>query len=402
MLFRYRAKNQDGQTVKGEIEAVTEASAIEALTEQGLVILSLVEIEKRGGFSFFKNIFIKVKAQDILLFSRQLAVMVSAGLSIVRALEALAEQTTNRELRRVCLEISSGIRGGARLSSVLAKYPHLFDSFYLNMVRAGETSGKLDEVLNYLADELEKNYDLKSKIKGAMIYPVFVLVAVFLIGILMMTFVLPKILQVLTESGAPLPLVTKILLTASNFLHSYWYLILAILVVVILLLRIFINTEAGRLIFDRFKLNVPVFGPLFKRIYLVRFARSFSTLIIGGVPVASALRIVSDVVGNVFYKDLILQTVKAVEDGQPVAAGFSKTKEIPAMVTHMLAIGEQTGRLDSVLDKLANFYAREIENILGRLTVLIEPLIIIILGIGVAIIVAAVMLPMYNLAAGVY
>ena len=234
-----------------------------------------------------------------------------------------------------------------------------------------------------------------------MVYPAFILVVVFLVAIFMMIFVMPKMLSVLAESGAPLPMATRILLVASNFLRHYGYIIIIILVAVFLFLRALTNTPTGRFVFDRLKLKIPIFGPLFRRIYLLRFARSLSTLIVGGVPIAAALKIVSNVVDNALYKDLILKSVKAVEDGEPVAAVFSKSKDIPPMVFQMLSIGEQTGRLDTVLDKLANFYAREIENILGRLTVLIEPIVIIILGIGVAIIVAAVLLPMYNLASSI-
>lgn len=401
MLFGYKVKTREGRTIEGEIEALTEQAAVDALTDQGLILLSLGTVEKGGIFGFLNRFFSRIKAQDILLFSRQFSVMVSAGLSLVKSLESLADQSDNRALRRVCLEIAANIRGGGRLSSALAKYPYIFDNFYLNMVRAGETSGKLDEILNYLADEQEKNYDLKSKIKGAMIYPAFILVAVVVIGALMMTFVMPKMLAVLMETGANLPLATKILIAVSNFLQHYWYIVLMVVIGLVVFLRIITSTPLGRYIFDGFKLKTPVFGPLFRRIYLVRFSRSLATLVVGGVPIVSALKIVSDVVGNVIYQDLILRAVKAVEDGELIASAFSKSKEVPVMVSQMLTIGEQTGRLDAILDKLANFYAREIENLLSRLAVLIEPLVIIILGIGVGIIVAAVILPMYNLASGI-
>ncbi len=398
MLFEYQAKTLEGYMIKGEIEALTERAAVDTLAERGLVLLSLKEAERRKRIGFLGRFFSRIKMQDILLFSRQLSVMVSAGLSLVRSLEALAEQSERQGLKSICLEMATEIRGGARLSSVMAKYPNIFDNFYLNMVRAGETSGKLDEVLSYLADEQEKNYALKSKIRGSMIYPIFVLVAVFVIGAVMMTFVIPKMLVVLVEAGVSLPLTTRILLAISNFLTHNWYFLLLVLTGLILFFRFLINTPAGRYIFDRLKLKIPIFGSLFRRIYLVRFARSMSTLIVGGVPIAPALKIVSDVVGNAIYKDLVLQAAKAVEGGESVAAAFLKTKEIPPMVSQMLLVGEQTGRLDVVLDKLANFYAREIENLLGKLAVLIEPLVIIILGIGIGLVVVGIILPMYNLA----
>ncbi len=399
MFFEYKVKTQVGQTITGRIEAVSEESAVTTLTEQGLILLSLKEIKQK--MRVFDPFFSRIKAQDILIFARQLSVLVSAGLSLVRALETLSKQAVNREFKKICSEMAADIRGGLRLSSALAKYPHIFDNFYLNMVRVGETAGKLDEILNYLADEQEKNYDLKSKIKGAMVYPAFIIGAVIVIGALMMIFVMPKMLEVLIETGTPLPLATRILISVSKFFQFYWHIIVLVVVGLFILLRLFIKTPTGRRIFDRLKLRSPIFGKLFEKIYLVRFSRSLSTLIIGGVPVASALKIVAEVIGNVIYKNLILWAAKLVEDGEPIASAFLKSGEMPEMVAQMVNVGEQTGRLDVVLDKLANFYAREIENLLNRLTVLIEPIVIIILGIGVFILVAAVILPMYNLAAGI-
>ncbi|MDD2646519.1 MAG: type II secretion system F family protein [Patescibacteria group bacterium] len=400
MEFVYKAKSLDGETVNGTIDAPNERLAAESLSKQDLVLLYLGEKKATGLKMNIKIPFIdSIKGKDLVVFSRQLAVMVSAGVPLVRALEVLVNQTTNRILRRIVSEISSNIRGGVRLSSALASYPDVFDNFYVNMVRTGETSGKLDEVLNYLADEQEKNFDLTSKITGAMIYPIFILCAVAAVVFVMMTFVVPKLTSVLTESGVPLPLPTKIMITVAGFFASFWVYIIIIVIAVVLFLRFWTTkTRPGKYTWHWIKLHIPVLGSLFQKIYIVRFTRSLSTLLVGGVPLNLALKIVANVVDNIIYKDLISQTVKAVEDGYSVSTVFVRSKEMPQMLSQIMVVGEQTGQLDAVLDRMANFYAREIENILGRLTTLLEPVIVVLLGVVVAGIVAAVIMPMYNLA----
>lgn len=404
MEFEYRAKNLEGKTVGGIIEAVNEAAAIDALTEQGLILLNLVEKGKVPGLA--REIHLpfldRVGAKDMVLFSRQLSVMVSAGLPLVRSLEILIKQTANRTLKKIVADITENVRGGARLSSSMAKYSRVFNNFFINMIRAGETSGKLDEVLSYLADEQEKSYDLSSKIKGAMIYPAFILAAAAGVMFIIMTFVMPKLTAVLMEAGVELPLPTKILISVANFLSKFWSTVLIIFIILLIIIPLaFKRTRPGRVVWDTFKIKIPIFGDLFRKIYMVRFTRSLSTLLVGGVPLNSALRIVSDVVDNVIYKDLILQTVKAVEEGHSISSIFLESKEVPAMLSQIMIVGEQTGQLDSVLDRMANFYSREIENTLGKLTTLLEPMIIIFLGIIVGGMVAAIILPMYNLASAI-
>ncbi|MGC9048769.1 MAG: type II secretion system F family protein [Patescibacteria group bacterium] len=403
MEFQYKAKTLEGKVVKDTIEAINEQAAIEALTEQGLILLSLVEKGKRGlTMEIRLPFFERVRSKDMVLFSRQLAVMVSAGLPLVKALEVSTKQTTNKTLKKILSEVTDNVRGGARLSSSLAKYPEVFNDFYINMIRTGETSGKLDEVLNYLADEVEKNYDLMSKIKGAMIYPIFILVAVAGAMFIMMAFVIPKLVTVLIEAQVALPLPTIIMISVAKFFSNYWQYILIFLIILIFIIRVLIKrTRRGRLLWDFAKLKIPVLGDLFQKIYLVRFTRSLSTLIVGGIPLNAALKIVADVVANAVYRDLVLQTMKAVEDGYSISTIFMRSKEVPQMLSQIMIVGEQTGQLDSVLDRMANFYAREVENTLGKLTTLLEPVIIIFLGIIVGGMVAAIVMPMYNLASAI-
>jgi type IV pilus assembly protein PilC len=266
------------------------------------------------------------------------------------------------------------------------------------VVRSGESSGRLDEVLAYLADEMEKDYDMTSKIKGAMIYPAFVLTGLFAVGVVMMVVVVPKLTDVLQETGAELPASTKIVIAVSDFLVGYWWSLGFFLVGGFFLLRFFGRTEGGRRVFDMAKLKLPVFGKLFQLIYIVRFTRSLNTLIVGGVTIAKSLDVISDIVGNVVYKDLILESKKAVEEGSSLSKVFMASDEIPKMVPQMITVGEKTGKLDLVLKRITEFYSREIMNLLNNLMTLLEPLVMIVMGVGVGLMVAAVLMPMYNLA----
>ncbi len=400
MLFKYKTKNFEGETIKGTIEAISQQAATDILTNKKLIILSLVEA---GAVPFWRrplNIpFLSgVKPQDMVFLSRQLATMVGAGLPLVKALEVLNKQTANTYLKGVVQDIAEEVRGGNRFSSTLAKYPKLFDNFFINMVRAGETAGKLDEVLNYLADEQEKNFDLMSKMKGAMIYPAFVVAMVGGVMVLMMVFVIPQLTTILEEAGVELPITTRILIGTSKFFKKYLIFIILAIIGLVVGFKFFTKTKSGRFIWDRTILKAPVFGKLFQNLYLVRFTRSLSTLIVGGIPLTSALKIVSDVVGNAVYKKLVLRTIKDVEEGRSISSALLESKQVPKMLSHLLAVGERTGKIDEVLSKMADFYSREVENILSRLVTLLEPIIIIFLGVVVGGMVASIILPMYRLA----
>ena len=400
MLFEYKAKNLKGETIEGTIQAINQGVAVSSLTSRKMIIISLKE---SGSLPFWRrplkiSFLERVSSKDIVFLSRQLSVMVSAGLPLVKALSILARETSKPYLKRVVNAISEDVRGGTRFSTALSKYSKVFDDFYINMVRAGETSGKLDEVLNYLADEQEKNYDLMSKIRGAMIYPIFVIVAVIGVMILMMVFVIPQLTGILKESGVALPLPTVILIKTSEFSKKYFIVVIIGLIVAAIGLRVLFKSKQGKAIWDRIILRMPVFGPLFQQIYLVRFSRSLSTLIIGGISLTSGLRIVAGVVSNTVYKNLILDSVLDVERGRSVSNAFLNDPYVPKMLPHLMVIGEETGKLDEVLQKIANFYARGVENILSKLVTLLEPIIIIFLGVIVGGMMASILLPMYKLA----
>ncbi|PIR05523.1 hypothetical protein COV56_02295 [Candidatus Kuenenbacteria bacterium CG11_big_fil_rev_8_21_14_0_20_37_9] len=402
MIYNYRAKNKRGTTVEGTIEAFDKNDAIARLADEEIILLS-IEQEQSKDFVGINIAFLnRVKNRDLVMFSRQLAVMSSATLPIVQSLRILAEQTENLKLKQTIIDIADDVDGGEKFSNSLERHNKIFSEFFVSMVRSGETSGKLDKVLNYLADEQEKDYALMSKIKGAMIYPAFILAALGGVGIVMMVFVVPKMTSILQETGGELPIATKILIEVSSFLSSpiSGGSLLLVVVLVIIVVKFILKKEKPRQYFDFFKLKLPVFGSLFQRIYLVRFTRSLGTLVDGGVPLPKSLAIVADVVGNAYYKNLIQRTVKEVEDGNPIADTFLETKEVPPMISHMLSVGEKTGRISEVLNKMTEFYAKEIESMVTNLISLIEPMIMILMGVAVGIMVAAVIMPMYNMASG--
>jgi type IV pilus assembly protein PilC len=332
------------------------------------------------------------------MFFRQFAVMIEANVTIVESLKTLVDQTKNISLQKLISELAYDVDSGYLLSDAMAKRGDIFSEFYINIIRSGETSGKLEEVLNYLADEVEKNYDMVSKIKNAMIYPIFIISALGGVGMFMMVFVLPELTSVIEESGAELPMSTKIVIATSNFLQDYWWLIIILLIAAVFGFKYISKSKKGRVILDTIRIRLPVFGNLYRLIYIVRFTRTLGTLLKGGVNISKSLEISARVVNNQVYKRLIYDTLKAVNDGSSIVAVFERSSEIPVMVSQMMAIGEQAGKLDDVLDRITEFYNKEINSILANLTTIMEPLIMIILAVGVGIMVAAVILPMYNLA----
>ncbi len=397
-IFKYRALNSLRQLQKGLVEAATIEAVAELLVERKLTIVSIEE-GNQGGFSLAAIPFFgKAKRKNVVIFSRQLAVMMAATVPIVQALRILIVQTDDKVLKQIISSMANDIDGGMKLSSAFAKHPETFSNFYVAMLRSGETSGRLEKVLNYLATQMEKDYDLVSRIKGAMIYPAFIITSLVGVGAAMLIFVVPKMTALLQENGAELPFMTKMLIAVSNFLTHFWWALLLGFIVFITGVRVALRSKVGRETWDNSKLHIPIFGVLFKRIILSRFATGLSTLIKGGVPISRALKITSDVVSNQAFKALIEETVKEVEDGNSITTIFSQNKLVPAIVSQMMGVGERTGRMDEVLDRLGDFYSREVDTMIGSLTSLIEPVIMIILGVGVGLMVSAIILPIFQVA----
>ena len=395
-IFKYKVITKDKELLTGRVEANSRDYAEEILKEKGFSIVSILESSAVQKINL--SLFNKVKSKEIVIFSRQFSVLISANVAMVQALKILVDQTNNLNLKMIISEIADEVDAGSPLSEALSKRPKVFSNFYVSVVRSGETSGKLDEVLSYLADEMEKDYDMMSKIKGAMIYPVFVFCSLGIVGVVMMIFVVPKLTSILTESGTELPLATRMLIGTSGFMANYWWFLIIIIGGLFFAARFYISRPGGRRQFDLIKLKLPIFGHLFQLIYLVRFTRTMNTLIAGGVTISHSLKVASEVVSNKIYQELIDETIKEVEDGNSISSVFMDSKTIPKMVSQMLSIGEKTGKIDVILERITNFYGREINNIVTNLMTLMEPIIMVIIGVAVGIMVAAIILPMYNLA----
>jgi type IV pilus assembly protein PilC len=394
--FKYRCRTPGGRLQAGFVDAGTVDDAVAALTERGFEILILEPYTPNAAqrsLSFFN----RVKSKDLVVLSRTLSVMMSASVPLVDALKNIAFQAQNPTLKQVMLDVASEVESGARLSDALERHPKVFSGFFVNMIRSGETSGQLEEVLEYLADQQEKDYDLASRIRGAMMYPAFIIVALVVVGFIMMSFVIPKLLEIFSDSNIELPLPTRILIAVSGFFSHNWILILIGGIILGVVGAIAYHTPRGRQVWDEVKIRIPIFGKIYNRIYVVRFSRSLSTLIHGGVDQVSALEIVSSVVGNEAWKRLIFETIREVNEGNSITTAFARTKFVPTMVTQMLSVGEETGRLQEVLDRVADFFRREVDSLVAGLVSLIEPIIIVVLGGAVGLMVSAVLLPMYQM-----
>lgn len=400
-LFSYQARDIDGRAVRGMVEAGSREQAVEILSDRGLTPI-FVEEQRVSRLRFLAaSPVARVKTKDLVVFSRQLAVMSSATLPIVQSLRILEKQTQNPKLKVIVSEIADEVEGGAKLSASLGKYPEVFSDFYINMIASGETSGKIDEVLNYLADEQEKNYDLISRIRGAMIYPAFIMGGLVIVGAVMMIYVIPKLTAILQEAGTELPLSTKILIGASSFLTNWWWALLVLIILSAVGFHIFTRTPRGRHTWHSLQLKIPIVGTIYRHIYLVRFTRSMFTLIAGGVPLTRSLDIVANVVGSSVFQDIIKRTIREVEEGNSIATVFAQSQAVPAMVHQMMIVGEKTGRLEEIFKRLADFYTHEVNNLVANLVTLLEPMIMLVMGVAVGFIVSSILLPMYRLSGAV-
>lgn len=400
MEFSYNARDSQGTLRTGTVEAASVTAAQEILHAHGLVVIKVLPVKNISIIEKL-NFFGRISPKEVVLFSRQLATLINAKIPIVMSLKILQTQVTSKKLQVIIGEIASKVESGDALSAAIVGYPKLFNDMYVNLVHSGELSGSLDESLAYLADQVEKDYDLRSKIVGAMTYPAFIMFALVVVGFLMFIFVLPPMISLLQEQEVELPFTTKILVFITTFMQNYWWVVLGALVGGGVGTKLYIATPSGRYFFDYAKLKMPIFSKLVLDIYMARFARNLSTLLAGGIPIVKALDSVADIVGNAVYRDIIFEASTEVKNGKGIAQSLVDRSEFPAIVSQMIQIGESTGKLTDILDKLAHFYEKEVESILKVLTTLIEPLIMMLLGLAVAVMVAGILLPIYNLASAV-
>lgn len=382
----------------GLVEAPTAQSATQLLHDKGLFILSLEESKKTpgqtsGSLSRFK----KVKFADIVNFTRQLATMVTAGLSLPESLTILRTQTENPTFARILLDIEHAIVSGGNLADSLAKYPQYFSPIYLALIRAGESSGTLDKVLARLAETLEDQREFRSKVVGAMIYPIIIFVGMAVVVMIMMTVVVPRLTDLYKDFGVSLPASTQLLMTTSGFFVRFWWLMIALAVGGTALFRKWRKTPVGEVAVDTFILKIPLFGELQRKVILVEFTRTLAMLISAGIHILDGLHVLKDSLGNVLFRNAVGEVAKKVEKGFPLGETFAQYPVFPPIVSQMMKVGEETGKLDDTLLKLSNYFKTESEHLVKGLTTAIEPIIMVVLGVGVGFIVISVITPIYNL-----
>lgn len=394
--FNYRAKDLEGIEHKGAIDSSDEHSAVALLRKKGLIVISVTpEVTGQGGFVLrFIN---KVSFNQIVLLTRQLSTMVGAGLSLSDAMDILIEQTDHKVLKKVLEELSEDLKGGLPFHQALARHPDTFPPLYINLVKSGETSGKLDEVLIKMADSLEKDREFRAQIKGAMIYPIVVLTMMLGVVILMMVFVIPKLTSLYTESTMDLPLPTKILIGSSTFFVKFWWVILMLVVAIVTAIKKWKKTPEGGLAFDGLLLKIPIIGKIITNVTLTNFNRTFSLLVSAGIPLLESINIVEGVTTNLVYKKALKASYAGVERGLNFSDQISSLPIFPKIVSQMIKVGEETGKLDEIFEKLANYFETESGHMVKNLTVVIEPLVLVLLGLGVAFLVIAIILPIYKL-----
>lgn len=399
MLFKYKAITNTGQETAGTIEAFNVDVAIKQLQNRGLVISKINSAEeKKFDLTFFTSLINRVSNKDIVILSRQMATLFQAQISALRIFRLLGDQIENPSLRKYLGAIADDLQGGSSISNALAKYPDTFSNFYVNMVRAGEESGKLDEVFDYLADYLDRTYEVSSKAKSALIYPAFVVTTFTGVMILMLTVIIPKIALMITDSGQPIPFYTQIVLWFSSIFVNYGIFLAVGVVIAGFALWKYAKTDQGADYLDSLKLGTPYVGDLYRKLFLSRIADNLNTMIISGIPMLRALEITASVVDNRTYKAILDNTLMRVKEGNSLSEALGQYKEIPNMMTQMIKVGEETGQLGNILKSLSNFYQREVKNAVDTLVGLIEPVMIVALGVGVGVLLAAVLLPIYNIA----
>jgi len=397
MLFNYEAKTQEGESKLGTLEASSENAALELLQRNGLIVLGLKKSSNVSIMSRNIKIFDHVPKKEVVVFSRQISALFQAKVPIIESLRTMATQTENPAFKDILEKVTQSVDSGNPLSKALSEHKKVFTDFYISIVHSGELSGNLEEVFDYLADTLENEYYLTQKVKGAMTYPIFIVVALIGVMFVMMIWVIPNLTSVFKEANLELPLLTRIIVAMSDIFQEYWWLILMVLLGGIVGFFQWISTKTGKIIWSKVQLKLPVFGMILKKLYLSRFADSLSTLIKGGLPIVKSLEVTSMVVGNGVYKEIIEETKEVVKKGGTISSVFKSHQEIPIMVSQMVYIGEQAGKLDSTLKTVADFYHKEVESAMDNLVALIEPLLILVLGVGVGILLVAILMPMYNL-----
>jgi type IV pilus assembly protein PilC len=399
MLFKYTALDKNGKKTQGEIDAVNKTVAISALQRRDLIVVTIKSDQEKSMFraSFFD----KVPLRDVVIMSRQLSTLFSSNVSALKAFTLLATNADNKLLASQLQQVGDELQAGSSISDALNKFPNTFSSFYVNMVKSGEESGKLNEVFQYLADYLDRQYELTSKTRSALIYPAFVIVVFFSVMILMFTMVIPNLSQLLVESGQEIPFYTRVVIGISNFLVSYGIFILIFFILFGVYVAWFRRNDSGKEYLDRIKLRAPLIGDLYQKVFLSRISDNLNTMLSSGISIIRSIEITSEVVNNYVYKGILNEIEEDVKSGSSLSNAFQKHKEIPSIMVQMVQVGEETGSLGSILKTLADFYKREVDDAVDTMIGLIEPIMIVGLALGVGILLTSILIPIYNIASSI-
>lgn len=401
MLFRYKAVDEEGVNKEGEIDAPNKDLAISGLQRRGFVILSIKET-KQAGKALDLVIFERVSMKEIVIFSRQISTLFEAQVSALKAFTLLGSNSENQMFSRILNEITTDIQGGISISGAMKKHPEVFSEFYVNMVKAGEETGKLNETFLYLAEYLDRQYALTNKTRNALIYPFFVVLTFVIVMALMLTVVIPKLSVIIRDSGQEIPIYTKIVIGLSDFFVKYGLIFLIFVALAFLWLWFLSRSEKGKIYIDHSRMSMPVIGNLYRKLYISRISDNMHTMLVSGIPIVRSLDITADVVNSKVYKDLLKKVAEDVKAGSSISNAFEKFPTyLPPILVQMVKVGEETGSLGSILKTLANFYKREVDDAVDTLVGLIEPVMIIFLGLGVGLLLVSVLLPIYNLAGSI-
>ncbi len=395
-LYNYISYDKSKKKETGSITSPDEKTAGHQLKERGLTVISLKTKSSSANLSL--NLIKSVPAKEKIIFTRQLAIMIKSGMPFAQALTALSEQTENHNLKNALEKINQDVKGGATLSSSLAKFPHIFSTIYVSVVASGEKSGKLEEVLNNLADQQEKDYDLVSKVKSAMVYPIVILIALIGVIFLIMFYIMPQLQPIFKEFGGDeLPFATQLLFSFSKAVKKYFYLFALGIIILAIIIKFALKTESGITTKDKLILRLPIFGMMTKKLYMARFTRTMAMLIGAGLPMLEVIQTAGNVINNAVYKKSLAKLHKDVEGGIPLSESLKQDKNFPIMISHMLAVGEQSGKIDYVLNQIASFFEKEVDNLTKNLSSIIEPLLMVFMGIGVGFVVVSVLGPISNM-----
>lgn len=401
MLFSYKAIDESGVNKEGTIDAPNRDMAISGLQRRNLVVVTIKE-EKESQSLLKVSFFEKVSHKEVVVLSRQIATLFDAQVSALKAFSMLAANADNKLLARKLTQVGDDLQAGVSISGALSRHPDMFSEFYINMVKVGEETGKLNQVFLHLAAYLDRQYALNSKTRNALIYPVFVVFTFFVVMGLMFVVVIPKLSAIILDSGQEVPLYTKLVIGTSNFFVSYGFIVLIFLVLLAIWLWRLSSTDKGRLYLDEIRLSIPVVGNLYRKLYLSRIADNLDTMLSSGVPIVKSIDISSDVVGNHVYKEVLKDSADAVKSGLSLSAAFERhTDTMPSLMVQMVKVGEETGSLGNILKNLTEFYKREVDDAVDTLVGLIEPVMIVVLGLGVGLLLVSVLVPIYNLAGGI-